>query len=414
MVKRLVLVVGMVLLFGQMAFGVELTHWHNQQGRTKKVTDTDLAKEFMVKNPWVDIKVEEYPSSALGEMIQTRIASDSTPNTYRDYLGRLTLGYYAGVTEDLSGLMDMSDFYPDVVKGFVIDGKLIGIPTVFWTQVYGVNENYFDEVGVKVPSGAWTLAEWTDVARKIKTIGVWPTTFHTKGGDYWNYITLAGFGAKVWTDSDYTKTTLNSNEGVAGLEWMVEMEEIGLTAPGTVGRGAGEIIEMLNTGKVAMCPMSTRQGDEEYQRVNLSNGLVTELQRVRVVESPRLAELPSPASPFGPSGVIVFSKDNQEEVYWAKEWVKFITSKEKIDWQAISDGQNCPRISVNPHIENQAFARALEILADNGAYDNGIGGRNYTASRAFFTPALEFAFLGIKTVREALDDFAREIEGLNE
>ncbi len=413
MFKKLAVVVSIVLLFSQAALSVELTHWHNQQGRTKVVTDLDLAKEFMAMYPWVKIEVEEYPSSSLKDLILVAIASDSTPNTYRDYLGRLTLGYYAGVVEDLTGLIELDDFYPDVVGGFVIDGELIGIPTAFWTQVYGVNQNYFDEVGVEIPSGSWTLAEWEDIAGKIETLGVYPTAFHTVGGDYYNYIILAGFGAKVWTNSDYTKTTLNSEGGIAGLEWMIEMERIGLAALGTAGRGAGQTIEMLNTGKMAMGPMSTRQGSEDYQLASLESGLVSELQRIRVVESPRLAELPSPASPFGPSGVIVFS-GTEEEVYWAKEWVKFITSKEKIEWQAISDGQNSPRISVNPHADNLAFKRALEILADNGAYDNGIGGENYTASRAFFPPALEFAFMGIKTAREALDGFAEDIEKLNE
>ena len=81
MFKKLAVVVGMVLLFSQMALGVNLVHWHNQLGRTKVVTDLDLAKEFMALNPEVVIEVEEYPSSSLKDLILVAIASNSTPTS---------------------------------------------------------------------------------------------------------------------------------------------------------------------------------------------------------------------------------------------------------------------------------------------------------------------------------------------
>lgn len=396
---------------------VELLHRHNQLSRTKGATDTTLAEEFMKLHPNVKIVVEAYPSSAMADLTSTAIRTGELPNTQRDVMGRQATWWYAGVVEPLDGLLtqeDLDDFYPDVLGGFILDGHLLGIPIGFYTHGYGINKNITDAIGVQIPEGSWTLDEWEEMATKMKDYGVWPTVLFcgSHGGDPFYLMEFQAYGAFLWEDGDYTKTTLNSPQGVKALERMIELEKKGFAPPGTAGRKVNEQIEMMNAGKMGMGAVMIRQASKDFQLTHVESGLVSERQDIRFIEMPHLEGVPSPAAPFGSNGVIVFKSDSAEEVYWAKEWVKFLTSKDVCAFEPIADGCHSARRSVRLHLDNSAYRRALEIIVKNGVYDVGMGSPHYLECRKLLASQLQFAFLGKKTPKQALDDFAREVENL--
>jgi len=413
-----ILIMAVCLLGSSVAFAkVSLRHWHNELGPLKQVTDTALAERFMQLYPEVKIEVEAIPGGLMEEKTVTAIMADATPNTERDYFGRLAAWGYQGLLVNLNGTLsqeDLDDFYPGILASFFIDGELIGYPTCFWLQPFLANKTILDKAGVVFPEGSWTIAEWTELAKKVKAMGVWPAHFfaNTEQGDYLTLMWLSIGGGLLWQDEDYTRTVLNSPENIQALEWMLGLVEEGYAPPGTAGRGIHEYLNMVYAGKVATAPMIIRAATLDQQQSMVDQGMVSELQDIRVVETPRLTDSAIPKVPFGPSGVVVFQKDNSEEVRWSIEWIKFITSKENIDFDAIAGAQFSARRSVNPHTDSLPHTRLLEIVAANGTYDLGVGSPQYLACRHALVPELQAAFLGAKTAQEALDDFAEVVVAL--
>lgn len=396
---------------------VNLVHWHIQLNPSKIVTDAMLTEKFMQLHPEVSIEVEEVPAAYMEEKVMLAAISGATPNTVRDYLGRLAAWGHQGLLECLDGTLtqkDLDDFYTDVLNGFKINGKLMGYPTCFWMQAYAVNKEILDRAGATFPEGAWTLAEWMEIAEKVKALGIWPTCFFAKNeqGDYWTLINFQIFGAKLWMDGDFTKTTLNSPEGVEALEWMINMVEKGFAPPGTAGRSVIEQKKMFDAGKFAMGPITVAQATSDYRQKKVESGLVDELQDIQIVETPLAPGAPGAGPPFGPNGIVVFKKENSEEVYWTIEWAKFMVCSEDSTFQAIADSQYAVRKSTNPHADSPPHQKLLEILVKYGAYDIGIGSPYYLKCRHLLYPELQQAFMGLENPQKALDDFAEKVAEL--
>lgn len=412
------LVIVMCLLGSSVGIAkVELTHWHNTVGPLRQVDDTMLAEEFMKLHPEVDIEVTEVVSNMLATKIAAAVLGEVPPTTTRDYLGRLAAWANQGLLVDLTGTLsqeDLDDFYPAVLVGLTINGKLIGYPTALWLQTYLVNQTILDKAGVAFPKGVWTLVDWISAAAKVKAIGYWPTVFFfaDHGGDYLTLTNLGVYGATLWENNDHTQTTLNSPTGTKALQWMVGIEKLAYAPPGSVGRHVVPYMEMFNSGQVAMASMTLRQATLGFRQDVLAKEQVSELQDIRVVETPRFGDSLGLGLPYGPNGVVVFKNDNPEVVKWAINWAQFLTNKENGDFQAISDTQFAPRQSSNPHADNKAFSDALALVVKYGLYDCGMGSPYYLEVRKLLPPQTQAAFLGTKTAQEALDDFAASIVAL--
>ncbi len=396
---------------------VELVHWNVPLGEMKVKTDQMLAEEFMQLHPEVKVVTETVPWGQVELKVRVGLAAGMPPNIQRDYFGRLAAWINLGATTSLNDTFseaDLDAFYPDLIEAFTFDGELSGMPTVFTVNSYHVNKGILDKAGAVFPEGEWTVADYEEIARKVKAIGIWPDAFFagSEQGDNWTLVVFEFFGAEIWKNGDYTETALNSPAGVQALEWMISMVEKGLIPPGVAGRKAGEFAAMQRTGKIAMGAGAMRNSTLVYRQKMLESGQVEELQDIRLTEIPRLEGLSSPGYPFSTAGVVVFEHDDAEEVYWAKQWVKFLTSEENIEWNGVSNSQFMSRKSVNPWVGRETFDRALELIEKNGMYDVGMKSRFYNECRHLLYPELQAAFLGVKTAQEALDDFAKAVEVL--
>lgn len=396
---------------------IEIAHWQLTQKMKEGITEAKLANEFMRLHPNVKLTTEEVPGANMREKVVVALMSGETPNSVRDYIARLGAWWYNDALVSLDGVIaqeDLDDLYLDVLKGFTMDGKLIGYPTAFWLQAYAVNMTMLDKVGAAFPGDDFTLAEWKEIADKLKTAGYWATAHFaaSEQGDCWMLMNLQMYGAKIWENGDYENTVINSPEGVKALKRLVALEAEGYAPKGTPGRAARLYLDMVDVGAMAMMATTPRSADLAYRQGILDKGQVKELQNIVITGTPHAEGIPLPSLPFGPSGVVIFKDEDPEKVRMSIEWLKFITSQENIAFDAIGSGQFCARMSVNPHAGNPVFDKQLELCTENGAYDLGISSPHYSKCRALFFPELQAVFMGDKTAQEALDDFAKGVAKL--
>jgi ABC-type glycerol-3-phosphate transport system substrate-binding protein len=192
---------------------------------------TDSVKEWEKAHPGIKIRFEHTPYSGYLNNILTRIAGGAAPDiiaTEVDYF--VSFAKY-GVLEPLNSYVDQdsafkaSDFFPQVIRRFTVDGNLYAIPrdTAPFACVY-YNKDLFDKEGIPYPQDDWTWSEFLEAAKKL-------TKFDAKGratqygfyGWAWKNFVYGNGGAIVDNVEHPTKTLLNTPESIEGLQFYVDL-----------------------------------------------------------------------------------------------------------------------------------------------------------------------------------------------
>jgi len=418
---RAISVVAAVLLCAVFALpvaAVEVEYWHPQQPPNGDVLDRDMAAEHMRAYPEVKIRLQEIPTENMADKMTLAVASGRLPDVVRDYLGRVGAWGNMGLLEDLAGTMpqeDIDDFYPDILQSFVVNGQLIGYPHRMWVQTYDANKTILDRAGVELPRGEWDMAQWNAMAEKISAVpGVYPTVLFAggRGGDYWMLQVFECFGAHLYESGDYAHTSLNCGEGIAALEWMLEVLANGWAPAGAAGMSGKECTGYWNEGRIALGCAGTRIALPEYNRENFESGVAKELQDIRVVTQPHAAGAPTPGLFAGPSGFCVFRQDSDGVRNAAVAFVQDMTGAERSEYWVRTYDCLPVRRSVNPWVGIDAYESTVRLVGEYGLADMGIVSEHYLEARDLFSLLRQEVFAGLKGPREALDDFEASMAAL--
>jgi len=222
----------------------------------------DSVKDWQVANPDITIRFEHTPYGGYLNKILTRIAGGAAPDiiaTEVDYF--VSFAKY-GVLEGLDSYVKedtefkSSDFFPEVIKRFTVDGNLYAIPrdTAPFACIF-YNKDLFDEAGLAYPKDNWT---WSDFLAVAKTLTKYdesgrPTQYGFYGWAWKNFIYGNG-GSLVDNVYNPTKTTLASPKSIEGLQFYVDLITKHKVMPTPValansGMGVGMMFEI---GQVAM------------------------------------------------------------------------------------------------------------------------------------------------------------------
>jgi len=396
--------------FALSASAVEVEYWHPQQPPNGDVLDRDMAEEYMRANPDVRIRLQEIPVENMADKMTLAVASGRLPDVVRDYLGRVGAWGNMGLLEDLTGTLpqeETDDFYPDILDSFVIKGQLIGYPHRMWVQTYDANKTILDKAGLELPQGEWDMAQWDAMAEKISAVpDVYPTILFAggRGGDYWMLQVFEVFGAHLYENKDYTRTTLNCAGGLAALEWMASVIGKGWAPPGAAGMSGKECTGYWDAGRIALGCAGTRMALPEYNRENYESGVADELQDIRVVTQPHAVGAPTPGLFAGPSGFCVFKHDDGAKDV-AVAFAQHMTDAEHSDYWVRTYASLPVRKSVNPWAGINAYMKTVELVGEYGLADMGITSEHYLEARDLFSLLRQEVFAGLKEPQEALDDF---------
>ena len=376
--------------------------------------ETILAKEFMALHPEVEIRVQSVSWDDMTTKVPTAVIAGKAPDIVSDYLGR-TSGYaYKGWLEPLENDIpadELSDYFGDWVEQYTIDGHLHGLPGYAWLNVLVINRAVWDDAGKGdlipgLDDPTWTVDEFREACRAVAKSGeFWPLglSIASEQGDYNRFSFMWGYGAHFYENGDYTKPTLNSEAGVKGLQFLLDLQKEGIIQPGSTTTRDDIIENMIWTGKVGM------QGNSlmfwHLTDIAKQEGKATARMDLTLAKYPSLPGVKAGLA-MGPSGHVAFKQTDPEKRKWVIEFMRYMSSPEVIKAFCRNSGQLPSRKSVgNPLPEDPYYSACLALMEEYGVEDMGLTSPYYYDIRVELADQMQAAFLGRKTAAQAMTDY---------
>ena len=187
------------------------------------------------------------------------IAAKSPPNVFMSTPGEVGKFLIPGFALDLSEYVDLDDFLPGSLDIYTRDGGVYALPVTVAVNAFDLNLTLAESVGIDVDTyrnkDYLTIDEFTQFAMAVRDNapeGYYGTAIWAgnRGSQQINLHWLTAFGARVFEDGDYSKTTLNSPEAVKGLNYMKFLIDSGFAPPEASVLDDDEAIAMWASGKI--------------------------------------------------------------------------------------------------------------------------------------------------------------------
>jgi multiple sugar transport system substrate-binding protein len=296
-----------------------------------------------------------------------------------------------------------NDLHPAVVAESSFDGKQYIWP---WRLSFGggiaIAGGMWEQNGVGdlLPSGEtrrWLMDEFLEAAKANTTADTYGTVLCTDI-HYQTTQFMFGFGARLFNE-DETEVILNSPEGVEGLQWLIDLENVHKVAvPGTAIRKAQEAGQIFTEGKAATFPsQGAGKTPPEY------------------VDNPEFGWYwaPPPNVPGKEPTVMtnihghyVFQQKDTNQTAAAHRWTGFLTRPEAVKLSLDAFGMPPALQSQWGEVQDENMKVGLRFTDIMSTF-----GRRASAAPITFSLAprmLEAAFSGQMSPQEALDQFAAE------
>jgi multiple sugar transport system substrate-binding protein len=403
---------------------VELVYWSDprftlvkgKEDQTQVVGDYEmlLAEQFMEMHPNVTIEVEALQWADLSTKVTAAIAAGAPPDILKDYLGR-TSGYaWQGLLEPLQDEIppeELEDYLPDLIDQYTIDGSLHGLPLFYWITAMAGNKTKWEEAGavdlLPLDDGEWTFEEFEAALAAVqKPDEVWPLGLQvaSEQGDYMYLAYPWGMGATLYPPGDYSVAALNSPEGVAGVQKIVDYVNADYIEPGATTITGQDLNNMFFAGQTAIqgSSLAMKQALEAAE----TQGTLTTDMDLFFTMFPHAEGVKTGGMAAGPTGVVVFKQDDPAKKYWAIQFARFLASPDLQREYAVNARQFPSRVSVGtPLAGDPDYEKLLAWVQEYGLSDMGLASPNYYEMRTQLFPHLQAAMLGEKTAEEALADY---------
>lgn len=275
---------------------------------------------------------------------------------------------------------------------------------------FAVNRDILEACGVNdlVPdsTGTWTFDTFTEVLKAVSDpdngqYGLGYFAADT-GGDQIHHCLLWGFGAQSYA-ADNRSCTLYSEAAVKGLEYLVGLQDQGLTNPGVAGAGANDVINnMFAGGKV--CFVMANSGHMSAIRTAFAEGTYEEFN-MDLVPYPTVDGKSSNTASFT-DGIWLWKTGDEAREAAAKEFMSFIASKESMTKLGAMEGCIPTLVDADVSTLNEDSQKAYNLFKYAGNY--GIGVPGYSEIRPLLVASLQAVFNHEMSADEALASFQEQ------
>ncbi len=382
--------------------------------------------------------LEEYPEVKLVDVpinvrdattvtMSTRIASGLPTHFLKDYFSRVaefvipkSAGGNIWALDLRKYWDDIADFKPGAIDPYTsADGEVNGVAVPNMLVGMQLNKTILGKAGYALPGpDAWTLDEFMTALYAVKAVDlpeVWPTVLFAANmsGDYKYMGYFSTFGAELFRDKDYTKSTINTPAGLKTFELLKLLLDEGLVPPEAAMLQSTEFQNFLVSGRMAVggarsaLPM---QFNPKYSASLLEQGVIDEPYETAFYNFPR-----APGVDKVPMGtqwdtIVAFGVEDEEvnkisarfawhynntraQIFLCNYHYYFATRKSAMGIPA--------SIADNPGW----WLDARNMLVENGAMEIGGTLLNYIDVRASTFPQLQKLYTGKFTPQEALDAY---------
>jgi multiple sugar transport system substrate-binding protein len=378
------------------------------------------ADKFKEVEPGINVKLEFLPhDESWFAKIDSSLVAGSPPDVVQGPVSEaakyIPLGALAPIDEFLS-----AETRADLVAAVVQEGTFGDKSYIWpWRLSFGggieINATLWEQAGIAdlLPTGEtrrWSMDTALQAFQATTidsdsdgTIDQYGVVLST---DIHYQITqfMFGFGARLFND-DETAVILNSPEGVAGLQWLLDLEQTHKVAvPGTAVRKATEAAPIFIERKAAAYPSqgagvkpATLDGVEDFNWYWVP---------------PPNVEGATPAVMTNIHGHYVFQQKDADRTTAAQKWCQFLTRPEALALSLAQFGQPPALMSLWGDVKDENQRVGLRFT------DIMVGfGRRASAAPITFTllpRMLEAVFSGQKSPQQALDDMASDANKLIE
>lgn len=294
---------------------IEVTLAHGFASYYQPVLD-QFARDF----PNVDVNWVK------GDVVDGLFALETPPNVFMATPGGvgkyLIPGYALELTDE--NIADLSDYKPGTLDAYVREGELLAIPVCIAVNALNINLTMAEYVGFDVPSRDFLtideVLEFFELIKQKAPDGYYGTAiFAGNGGSQQANINwLAGFGATMFEDGDYSKTTINSPETLAALEFIKYIVDSGYTEPYSEVLDDDETLSYWGQGRYGLHWMRAG-GMFNILLGAVEQGLIPEAFDNRFMSYPRAPGTKAAPMTFGGmAGLVIKSGDDEVDLMAAK------------------------------------------------------------------------------------------------
>ncbi|HEY3364635.1 MAG TPA: ABC transporter substrate-binding protein [Symbiobacteriaceae bacterium] len=371
---------------------VKITIWHGMGADSAhgKVA-TQLIKEF--NDSQKEVIVEEVYQGSYSDLetkLTAAIAAQTPPTIAQNNDTMLTNLVKAKAVQPLDSLVpaaEKADYPPALLAATTFDGKLYALPFNKSAVVL-----IYDKTLVPNPPKDWD--EFHKVAKQVTVPGqIYGTAF--PADIYYFGQHLAGNG-NGWLTAD-GKAAFNSPEGVAALQFIVDMAKDGSAIQLKPKEYQSSY---FNEGRAAM--IATTSASFAY---------IIPANKHPWGVAPLYAGPKGAGVPLSGANVSIMNGIKPEETQAAAKFILWLTGKEAtLKWAMGKTGYGPVRISATKDPRWTEFTKAnpeYQVLAD--ALVNGkiqVNDPNWGKVQKEITTAVESALLGKTTAKQALDEAA--------
>ena len=224
-----------------------------EYGKQTKDWWADFQNDFNAANEGIDLKVEVVSWNDIYTVVNTRVSNNAAPDilnidTFADYVGDDLLRPIKDFVSDET----YAKFYPAFLEQSNIDGTIWAIPDLASARAMYYNKDILEAAGVdKVPT------TWAELRAACEAIKAYDANVYPWGVDMTTDEGQACFAYYSWTNGgDFTDAsgnwTLNSDENVEAVEYIVGLVKDGLTNSDPSTETRYNLQELFAAGKLAM------------------------------------------------------------------------------------------------------------------------------------------------------------------
>lgn len=373
--------------------------------------EEQMIAAFNAKHPDIEVKIEMLSFDGGPEKVNTAIATNSQPDLIYDYPGRI-IAYARQEVMAPVGDMDLKDVPESIVGASSLDGEVYMYPVNTAPFMLGVNKTMVEKAGLldmlplDDPERIWTIDEYTAFLRAMKKAmpEIAPMGWYSmnQGGDQGTRAFVGHIYGSGVTTPDLSAYTMNTPEGVKGLQWIIDGIKEGIIISGSEAYKSNDAIDLFLQEKICVTPIYSIV----LKTTNASKKVGEWEDILLPLPVPTEADKPKLEAYIG--GIGIFDNGDADKVAAAKVFVDFLANDPEWGMKNLkSTGGLSVKSSVtNVYPDNTDAVFAEKTVKYLGTYYNAAPG--FAEMRTLWFPELQAATLGVKSAQEALDSFVEK------
>ena len=338
--------------------------------------------------------------------IDALLAAGTPPDVYSGFIGRIAKLLTPKYAIPLDDHINPAEYYDFLLEACRIDGQQLGMPHQFYASGMNLNLDILDDAGFQVHDN-WTMADWYTMCAVVqKETDKYPSGLFAvnPSGSYCLMAWFPVFGAELFRGGDYTRTTIDSPEGVRLFKFFDTMRIMGYLQPNVVTLKDVDFRTQWATGKIAAAAMPPSWHTAMFAAVK--QGQIDKPFRNRFVWMPGGAAAGSP----GMRGIVGHDSGDEAHNAVIVEFIQYMAGKHFQTAKVTAMPTMMPiRKDVSMDLLLEDTRRVLDYVAKVGIYDVGYKLPRYGEIRAALPFTLQGLFAGKLSPEEAAADYAKRI-----